>query len=382
LPKGKFQLNQLIESIEKFNEVGYIYSRHFSNIDDIERLRRLIGTSTNLKCMVFDGERRPGSICLAQAVLCGIKHNTSIKQLSLYSWDLSQGPGYDFLNTLSSESSKLLTLVVEECDIGNGSEGLRAIASIATRYKKLKSLFLRSTAIFIGHEGEWLRPLVSTMTRNLRHLSFKQAGINDENLVDIVATIRGNRRLRLRVLDLEGNREIGQRGCDSIASLLESSSQSNLVGIDLSRVDLDNSCVASLAHGLRNKPKLRGLYLDDNPNISTDGFDALSRVLCNRRSINDTFLSNHTLKIINGPRPRIDPTNEFRGLLELNHVKDKRMVAMKKVTQYHSHFDMEPLFEWDLKVLPVAICWFDGAQACLVTDISTTSRPKFYSIQW
>ena len=134
---------------------------------------------------------------------------------------------------------------------------------------------------------------------------------------------------------------------------------------------------------LLDQEKLNEFYshLVDNPNMSTDGFNA-SRVLCNRRSINDTFLSNHTLKIINGPRPRIDPTNEFRGLLELNHMKDKRVVAMKKVAQYHSHFDMEPLFEWDLKVLPVAICWFDGAQACLVTDISTTSRPKFYSIQW
>ena len=53
---------------------------------------------------------------------------------------------------------------------------------------------------------------------------------------------------------------------------------------------------------------------------------------------------------------------ELTSLLTLNRGGDKRCVAMKKILRCHRHFDMQPFFEWDLKVLPIAIDWFDRAR--------------------
>ena len=53
---------------------------------------------------------------------------------------------------------------------------------------------------------------------------------------------------------------------------------------------------------------------------------------------------------------------DVRASLALNRSNaDKKQVAIKKILKHHQHFDMHPFFEWDLKVLPLAISWFDRA---------------------
>ena len=54
---------------------------------------------------------------------------------------------------------------------------------------------------------------------------------------------------------------------------------------------------------------------------------------------------------------------DINSLLALNRGEDKKKVAMKKILKHHRHFVMQPFFEWDLKVLPIAIDWFDRARA-------------------
>ena len=36
---------------------------------------------------------------------------------------------------------------------------------------------------------------------------------------------------------------------------------------------------------------------------------------------------------------------------------------MKKILTHHQHFDMQPFFEWDLKVLPLAVAWFERTRS-------------------
>ena len=52
---------------------------------------------------------------------------------------------------------------------------------------------------------------------------------------------------------------------------------------------------------------------------------------------------------------------KIRKLMENNRNKDKNKVAMFKILKFHNHLSMVPFYEWDLKVLPVAIKWFDTA---------------------
>ena len=56
-----------------------------------------------------------------------------------------------------------------------------------------------------------------------------------------------------------------------------------------------------------------------------------------------------------------------KSLLALNtsYRGDKSCVAIKKILQHHQHFDMQPFFEWDLKVLPIAINWFERARSII-----------------
>ena len=79
------------------------------------------------------------------------------------------------------------------------------------------------------------------------------------------------------------------------------------------------------------------------------------KLLCDTSSVNSTYLSNHTLEnITNLPRTAI-------SLLVVNRRSDdKKYIAMRKILMYHSHFDMRPFFEWELKCLPVAVNWFDN----------------------
>lgn len=76
---------------------------------------------------------------------------------------------------------------------------------------------------------------------------------------------------------------------------------------------------------------------------------------------------------------------EFRGpeleplsnLLELNGGTDKRFIAMQKILVHHPSFDMEPLFEWNLKLLPNLVTWYNKAVAC---NVKGTEAQKLDSI--
>ena len=36
---------------------------------------------------------------------------------------------------------------------------------------------------------------------------------------------------------------------------------------------------------------------------------------------------------------------------------------MTKILKCHSHFDMQPFFEWELKILPLVMDWFEKADS-------------------
>ena len=92
----------------------------------------------------------------------------------------------------------------------------------------------------------------------------------------------------------------------------------------------------------------------------SEGWTSFSRVLCDTSSINNTFLSTHTLESL------VIPSDMPPGLassLALNLSEDKKQVATEKILKHHRHFYMQPFFEWDLKVLPIAINWFERARS-------------------
>ena len=71
---------------------------------------------------------------------------------------------------------------------------------------------------------------------------------------------------------------------------------------------------------------------------------------------------------------------DVNSLLAANRSEDKTQVAIKKIIKHHQHFDMQPFFEWDLKVLPLAISWFERARAVHYNNEAIVSKRKLESI--
>ena len=64
-----------------------------------------------------------------------------------------------------------------------------------------------------------------------------------------------------------------------------------------------------------------------------------------------------------GFRPHELPT-DVHSYLTMNRTnEDKGQLAMTKILQHHSHFNMQPFFEWEFKMFPRMIAWLEKARA-------------------
>ena len=135
---------------------------------------------------------------------------------------------------------------------------------------------------------------------------------------------------------------------------------SNLETLSLRYSNTGNAGAITFANAMARNRKLKTLNLFNN-GVTTEGWSSFSKILCDTSSINKTFLSNHTLESL-GWSPNI-PTDVASSLALNESNEDKMQVAMEKILKHHQHFDMELFFQWDLKVLPIAINWFDRARS-------------------
>ena len=126
-----------------------------------------------------------------------------------------------------------------------------------------------------------------------------------------------------------------------------------------------------LAHALVGNETLRSLLLlgedEDEENIlmTLAGWSAFSKVLCDTSSVNNTYLSNHTIQELweeNGDYEDIDPY--LARYLQLNK-RCPQHAAKCKILMNHTHLDMAPLLRWGPKFLPLAVGWFEKAKPCM-----------------
>ena len=124
-------------------------------------------------------------------------------------------------------------------------------------------------------------------------------------------------------------------------------------------------CLNSFASSLVNNTKLKELILegDDTPReeVTITNWDALSFVLCNKSSINETFNSNHTLETVSSEwnERHILPSDlRVRALLQLNRDNIEAEASRRKIIDVHFSGDfMQPFIVMELKALPHVIAW-------------------------
>jgi len=304
------------------------------NNTEFINLGKSIGNNTQLKRIAFCrcNRRTPGAATTRQFIN-GFKCNESINDIAFASRiDFSQGLGLQLMNFYKSNNKSLRNIYIETGDLRNG--GYRAIVNT-------------------------LRECNSMICIRLR-----QCGITGKGMGGIVSAIKNKCNNNLRVIRLTKN-PIGSRGCSHLAEVLHNP-KTKLVELGLSDCHLNDNSIKILAKSLKKNNKLRHLLIDRNPDITRIGNSRMSKLLCNKSSINATYNSNHTIKCIASDNQRVRATRNFRKSLLLNGSSNKNSVAKNKILRCHEHLSMEPFFEWDLKVLPIAIHWLETARGNLL----------------
>ena len=353
-----------------------------------------VGENTNLKELTlhYNNENRHFNKDAVDAIksFCrGVNSNRSIQKFQLDSMDLSGGEIFETLRPFFENNNSLSELEVERCQFGpgcarhfamalkdckslksvkisdirggqyvsnrmGGGQSVEIVDALSTQ-SQLEKLDLR--CLNLGRKECAALANLLRSAANLQQLNLRNNDIDDEGVDLLVGALANS---RLGVLNLSNN-SITARGCESLAGLLEGP-KSNLEELHLSHNNIGDEGALIFANALANNNNLKKLFLKGN-DITTEGWSSFSKVLCDTSSVNKTFLSNHTLENVGSGH------GATGALLALNSSsEDKKLVAMKKILKHHQHFDMQPFFEWELKLLPLAIDWFERARSIVGDD--------------
>ena len=259
-----------------------------SDSRDYTKLGNYIGVNTNLqqlKVSLSSRGRISSSICYNSPSLDysmtafegfydGLKRNSSISELILHCGTtnlVEYGRGHEVLKILKTyqvNSSHLTKLCIDRAH-------LERISSCNVITDTLRSC------------------------TNLRKVALRNCNLPDEQLLPMIEAIGGN----LEELHLNGQR-IGDSSYEAIATTLLEDPNTNLRILNLSNNvvrENDNGAIA-IINGLARNTKLEELSFagnwGHNNYFGESVVDAICRLVCDTSSVNNTYLSNHTLKSI------------------------------------------------------------------------------------
>ena len=331
----------------------------------------------------------------------GLGQNKLIRKIGLDNVDLSDGIIFQMLDAFFRNNHSLTKVESRGLHLGADEEGARQLSlAIGNCNKSLKCFSFKGpligdgqavdiiAAISMHPQLEELRfsgnviginecPALSTLlqcTTQLKTLNLHGNNIDDAGLDCLVNAL--NNGNSLQYLNLSFNQLITLNGWKKVATLLE------MPCCKLERLDIIGNIIIGddgvlvFANALVNNSTLKTLNLEDC-DITVESLTPFSKLLCDTSSVNKSYMSNHTLEVIRveGRLPDIAAAS-----LKLNGSRGDK-VAMRKITSYHSHFNMEPFFEWEIKVLPIMIRWFANAGVhCLAFDRNKVSRMKLSAL--
>ena len=328
----------------------------------------------------------------------GVNGNRSIQKIAFHSIDPSGGEIFQSLRPFFDNNSNLSEIVAHQCEFGAGSareislalrscnkslksvnvqnnqmgdEPLVEIIEAMTTHPRLEKLAL--PRMNIGrNECRAVATLLRHADIELQELNLSGNDIGDEGTLLLANALSSNSKLR--TLDLDSN-GVTARGCQGLAALLENPN-CNLEELNLYINNVGDEGALIFASALVSNRKLKTLGLGTNNGITVVGWSSILKVLCDTSSINNTFLlSNHTLQSLCFLSASL-PSDVQAPLILNSSSANKKQVAMKKIVRHHQHFDMQPFFEWELKVLPIAIEWFERARSIHDAD-ETCSIGRF-----
>jgi len=401
------------------NECLYIQNQHDDDgqdcldyvpegVNDMGWLGYFIGKNKNLINLYISAFTPSSSGSFEEVLepfLLGVNNNRSITLLDFCSIDLLGGRVFTVMGPFFENCLSLSNLTINDCHLGEDGWRLLALAIGSIGSKILQKLSLG--ACNISDEGMvdiitslsmhpnlqtlWLSgnrlstkgcTAMATLLRcsatELRDLDLGENEIDDEGIDALVPVL--NNCSHLQYLVFKNNSAISMRGWRCLATILESPNCSGLKNLHISGNNVDDEVVTTLTRALENNRTLTTLGIWDygnpsNPSITDEGRKAISELLCDTSNANSTFLSNHTLNYLGGPV--LSDANPLKPLLGLNLRDDKKEVSKIKILKVHNDINMTPFFEWEFKVLPLMIDWFEKASTIdMPEDLEPNIGPR------
>ena len=298
----------------------------------------------------------PGEIFTMLLPFFKINHN--LKIIHIEECSFGEDGARLFALALGSCTRSLVNLELEHTNTSD--EGMVDIITSLSMHTHLRYLDLDGNRMSTNGCTA-MATLLQHSANQLQHLDISRNEIDDEGVNVLVPALKNCSHLQ--TLRMHRNESITSRGWQHLATILESPlCWIRRVGIGL---NVDDKALAAFVDALINNNTLETLRIDYNASINANGWQSFSGLLCNPSTANSTFLSNHTLHTINGCEGTNVPSfwSALKPLLTLNARSNKKEVAIIKILQTHNDFDMMPFFEWEFKVLPLMIDWFERASA-------------------
>ena len=323
---------------------------------------------TSIKNLILEGNmNRSNEIddtCLA--LLANIRALTSL-DLSGNAQFISISGWRTFFSTIQRRGTQLVKLDIARCQIGNRSS--EALGSLLSSMNSLKELDMSHENI--TSQG-WQTLFTSLHGSNLHLVKLNLSGntIDDEGIQLLIPLL--SNKIYLKILNLSSNKRVTPSGWQALSDFLRSPNFV-LERLFLDNNNIDDDTLITFASALTDNKTLEWLDVEQVPPdedededdndldlITKRGWLAVSNLVCNKRSILDTYTSNHVLRYL-GDYYCDGIGDEMFPYLQLNENKDKAEVARQKILQTHfsgkDTSNMQELLDMELEVMPTAISW-------------------------
>jgi len=303
-----------------------------------------------------------------------IINSRNLRSLELWNVDISLENASNLAMALSRRQHKSLTRFVLSRN-NLSSEALAEITAALTGYSSLES-FSVSGNVLIGRDGcVSLGAIIRVAALHLEQVFHDDDDLDDEGLQTLVAALTNATTLQL--LALSSNRSITAAGLRALSHLF--SSACPLETLFLEDMNIGDEGAEALVDGLRGNTTLKHLVLTpDSAGITSTGWAAFSRLLCDTSSINNTYRSNHTLEHIGDDYHYVsDPfggaklfrSGNYSGgyfpgippaVVQYLKINKENYAAKIKIGRCHPDIPVEVFFGYKLKFLPFLVSWFVG----------------------